>query len=53
LVNFLITIGPLQLGDVVDEQDAVEMVDLMLQAGGQQAVGQHLLLLALRRDSAP
>ena len=37
----------LELGDVVDEENAVEMVDLVLQNGGQQALGQDLALLPL------
>ena len=37
----------LQLRDVVDEQHAVQMVDLVLQAGGEQAVGFDLLRLAV------
>ncbi len=32
---------------MVDEQHAVEMVDLVLQAGGEQAVGLDLLRLAV------
>ena len=44
----------LQLGNVVDEQHAVEVVDLVLQAGREQAVGLELLRLAVRdRDSRP
>src|SRR5712691_9649668 len=33
----------LELGKVVDEQDAVEMVDLVLQAGGEEPIGLDLL----------
>jgi hypothetical protein len=31
----------LELGQVVDEQHAVQVVDLVLEAGGEQAVGLH------------
>ena len=37
----------LELGDVVDEQNAVEMIDLVLQNGGEQALGQDLAFLPL------
>ena len=37
----------LELGDVIDEQDAVGVVDLMLQTGGEQAGGLDLMRLAL------
>ena len=35
--------GPLERGQVIDEEDAVQMVDLVLQAARQQAVGLDLL----------
>src|ERR1700679_3620208 len=34
----------LERGQVIDEQDAVQVVDLVLQAGGQQAVGLYFAL---------
>src|SRR5689334_13494412 len=34
--------------DVIDEQHAVEMIDLMLQAGGKEPARLHLLLSALK-----
>ena len=37
----------LQRREVVDEQDAVEMVDLVLHAAGEQALGLELALLAV------
>ena len=40
----------LELGDVVDEQHAVEMVDLVLQHRRQQTLGEDLLLLAVAID---
>src|SRR5262249_59901554 len=46
LAEFLDDAGALELGDVVDEQHAVEMVDLVLQAGRQQPVRLDLLLVA-------
>ena len=38
----------LERGDVVDEQDAIEMVDLVLHAGRQQTVAGQLLRLPSR-----
>src|SRR3974390_973599 len=38
----------LELGDIVDEQHAVSMIDLVLQAGGEQALGFNLMLLAVQ-----
>src|SRR3974390_949556 len=38
----------LELGDIVDEQHAVGMIDLVLQAGGEQALGFNLMLLAVQ-----
>src|SRR5262249_20578816 len=38
----------LEAGDMVDEQHAVEVVDLVLQAGGEQSVGFHHLFLAIK-----
>ncbi len=35
---------------MVDEEDAVEVVDLVLQAGGEQAFGGQLLLFAVAVD---
>ena len=37
----------LELGNVVDEQYAVEVVDLVLQAGGEQTLGFDLFLIAI------
>src|SRR5689334_16080965 len=37
----------LELGDVIDEQHAVQMIDLMLNAGRKQAVGFDLTGLAV------
>src|ERR1700677_5266488 len=42
----------LELGDVVDEENAIEMVDLMLQNGGEQALGQNLAFLPLAVEGA-
>ena len=45
---------PLQGRQMVDEQDPVEVVDLMLQAGGEQALGLDLPGRALPgRGSGP
>src|ERR1700677_4764252 len=43
---------PLELGDVVDEENAIEMVDLMLEYGGEQALGQDLAFLPLAVEGA-
>src|SRR6185437_2437240 len=40
----------LELGDVVDEQDAVGVIDLVLQTGGKQASGLDLLRLAVETE---
>src|SRR5688500_5267095 len=42
----------LERGEVVDEQHAVEMVDLVLQAGGEQALRRDLPLLVLMVEIA-
>src|SRR5665213_751357 len=42
----------LQLGDVVDEQHAVEMVDLVLDAGRQQTRCLDLMLFAVKIEIA-
>src|SRR5580692_8776522 len=42
----------LELRDVVDEENAIEMVDLVLQDGGEQALGQDLAFLALAVERA-
>src|SRR5690242_7854780 len=39
--------GALQPREMVDEQHAVQMIHLMLQAGGQHAVGLQCLLVAV------
>ena len=47
LGEFLHDAVALELGDMVDEQHAVEMVDLVLDAGGEQAVGLGQVRLAV------
>jgi hypothetical protein len=42
----------LELGNVVDEENAIEMVDLVLQDGGEKALGQDLAFLALAVEGA-
>src|SRR5690606_32917249 len=42
----------LELGQVIDEENAVEMVNLVLQAGGEQPVRLDLLLLAIEVEIA-
>src|SRR5271165_3619077 len=42
----------LELRDVVDEQDAVKVVDLVLEHGREQPLGQHLALLAVAVEGA-
>src|ERR1700759_4110463 len=39
--------GALEPRQMVDEQDAVQVIHLMLQAGGQQAIGLQQLLVAV------
>ena len=51
-LEFLDHTVALELGDVVDEKNAIEMVDLVLQNGGEQALGQDLALLALAVEGA-
>src|SRR5688572_10783565 len=41
---------PLQPRNMVDEQDAVEVIDLVLQAGRQQAIRLDCLLLSVAPD---
>src|SRR4051812_2301340 len=45
--EFLDDAVALELGDMVDEQDAVEVVDLVLDAGREQALGLDLVGLAV------
>ncbi len=47
LVNFLTIAVALELRDVVDEQHAVEVVDLVLDAGGVTGLGVLFVLLAV------
>ncbi len=51
-MNFLIARSRLQPGYVVDEQLAVEMVDLMLETGGEQALGLDLAALVVSVEEA-
>ena len=52
LGEFLDHAVALEFRDVVDEQHAVEMVDLMLQRRRQQALGEHFPRLALAVEKA-
>ena len=42
LVQFLANPLPLQLGQIIHEQLAIEMIDFMLDTDGQQTVGFRL-----------
>src|SRR5580704_16767152 len=52
LLEFLDHPVALELGNVVDEENAIEVVDLVLQDGGEQALGQDLAFLALAVEGA-
>src|SRR4051812_41074834 len=52
LGEFLDDAIALELGDVIDEQHAVEVVDLVLDAGGEQAPGFDLVRLAVEVEVA-
>src|SRR5256885_14864353 len=52
LGEFLDNPVALEARDVVDEENAIQVVDLMLQAGGEKARGVNLLGLALAVEIA-
>jgi hypothetical protein len=51
-VNFFSTRSRFQLREIVHEQHAVEVIDLVLDAGGEQAVGVFLMHLAVEIGEA-
>src|SRR5262245_66540181 len=53
LGEFLEHAVALELGQVIDEQNAVQVIDFVLQAGGEEAIGVDLARLSLAIEVFP